>query len=116
MGSVKSGDVLSCDKYTTALDIHPDEFAKQVIQAGRNKEVVGKILDSARTLTFDRPTIGLVISTEPGRSFEYMKCDFSKQKYVFIDVTHYQILIEEKVYWQSFKSEDDFFAVWDRFE
>lgn len=55
----------------------------------------------------------LIVSQESGTTFEYMKCDFKNQKFSFVEVTHYQLLIGEKVYWQSFKSEEDFFRVWE---
>ena len=92
----------------TALDVHPDAFRGLVlnneVDAYNNTNIV---------ILREQEKKCLVVSKEPGTTFEYMKCDFKAKKYSFVTVVHYQLLIDEKVYWQSFKTEDDFFEFWE---
>ena len=92
----------------TALSMHPDTFRKSVEEQNINPyQEMCHILG--------RDLVGMIISVEPGTTFQYMKCNFVKLEYYFVDVTHYQILIEDKVYWQSFQSVDNFHMFWRKY-
>lgn len=108
--TIKTGQLYCSNLPLTVLEQHPEALAVMVMKHKIDPytlliKVVNESLDGQEKNC-------MIVSTEKGSTFEYMKCDFTTGTYFFTSVVHYQLLIDEKVYWQSYRSEEDFFRIW----
>lgn len=109
---IKIGDLFMNHEMISALTCHPDEHKKQILSVLGQEEELKKVERKNIGFVYGAPKTALIVSVEEGETFEYMKCNFVAKICSYVPVKHYQILVNEKVYWQSFKSEQDFLKVW----
>jgi len=118
MTSIKIGQVFRARNVMSVWTTHPDDFREILTGCQANKADIDLAWTLTKSIWYERdlePVIGMVVYMEPGITFDFVESDFIKQNYTFANVMHYMLLIADRVYWQSFKCEQDFFRVWENF-